>query len=90
MEERNFGKMPFEEFEKWEKETNSVVLFDNEKGIAFQKAKDNDGNPVLIIMVDDDSRKNTIVLFDEDLKRLMGFLFNCRKLGFHDLMGSVN
>jgi hypothetical protein len=37
--EKLFGDMSMSEIEKWEKETNSIVLLDNERGIAFQKCR---------------------------------------------------
>ena len=67
--------MSFDEIEQWEKESDTVLFFDNEKAIAFQKAKDDDeSNPALVVMVGDDSKENTIVLIDKQFKRLTDFL----------------
>lgn len=69
-----FSKMPINKIEQWEQKTDSAIFFDDEKAVAFQKAKDEENNPALILMFGNNSKENTIVLVDEQLKRLETFL----------------
>jgi hypothetical protein len=65
-----FRGMTLQQIEKWENETNSVVLFDDEIGISFQKCKDED--PALVIMID--GRKKPVLLLSDQIKNLKNFL----------------
>lgn len=69
-----FSQLPINEMEQWEQDNNAVLFFEDEKGIAVQKANDDEDNPVIIIMHGDTSRNNAIVLIDEQVKRLNKFL----------------
>lgn len=69
--EETFGSMTFNEIEKFEKVTNSVVLFDgNGRGIGFQKT--NDG--ATIVMIDVGDKNEVIIILDDDIKRLRDYL----------------
>jgi hypothetical protein len=70
---RLFGDMAFGEVEKWERETNSLVLFDDASstiGIAFQKSKSDE--PALVIQID--GLKRPVVLFEDQIDDLMNYL----------------
>ena len=73
--ERKFGDMTFDEIEKWEKETNSIVLFDDEKGIGFQKSKFLDSNEPILLFIIDGVQKPFLVL-PEQIKNLKQYLNN--------------
>ena len=59
---QSFGDMTPNEIEQLEKKTNTIVLFDCEKGIAFQFAKSNDDVNGLAIMADDFELDNVLVI----------------------------
>lgn len=67
---QKFGEMSVTELEKWEKETNSVVLFDvsGGKAIAFQKSAN------AIVVQSDIKEGEVIILEGEEIKRLKEFI----------------
>jgi hypothetical protein len=65
-----FGDMEFGEIEKWEKDVNAIVIFDDERGIAFQKTKDDE--PGLAIL--DDLDVPVFIIFENDIQRLKEYL----------------
>ncbi|MCL1942065.1 MAG: hypothetical protein FWF54_00710 [Candidatus Azobacteroides sp.] len=70
-EEYSFADMTLSEIEKWEQDTDSVVLFDDETGIAFQKCKG--GNPpALVIMID--GREKPVILQYDQVNNLKSYL----------------
>jgi hypothetical protein len=69
---RAFGDMTLEEIEKFEKETNSIVLFDDERGINFQKSKEDGNDKTLFIVID--GMKRPIALLDIQVNELKSYL----------------
>lgn len=67
MKNKQFWQMPLEEIEKFEESTNSIVLFDNKRGIAFQCT---DSNLALII----DGIKQPFVAIEEQIESLKTFI----------------
>ena len=49
---KTFGDFTFDELDKWEKDTCSIVLFYGDSSIAFQKCKSSE--PMLAVAVDED------------------------------------
>jgi len=47
-----FRDLTQSEIEEWEKKANGIVLFDDEYGISFQKAQDEDGDYLFVIKSD--------------------------------------
>jgi len=64
----NFGSMNIAEIEMFEKNTNSLVLFSNERGVCFQKSSDE----ALSIQID--GCKKPLYLFIEQIKSLKCYL----------------
>jgi hypothetical protein len=67
-----FGDMTPEEIEKFEKESNSIVLFYDERGINFQKSKEDGNDKTLFIVID--GMKKPIVLYDLQINALKSYL----------------
>jgi hypothetical protein len=70
---RLFGDMTPKEIEAFEKQSNSIVLFDESTGINFQKSKE-DGDEALIILID--RVKKPVVIFGSQLDELRSWLNN--------------
>jgi hypothetical protein len=68
---RLFGDMTPEEIEAFEKQSGSIVLFDGEIGINFQRSQE-EGDRALIIVID--NVKQPIVIFDSQLDTLKSWL----------------
>tara|TARA_B100000378_G_C17684421_1_gene285710 strand:+ start:85 stop:327 length:243 start_codon:yes stop_codon:yes gene_type:complete len=71
---KNFSDIPFNEINEWEKENESKLFYENDKGISFHRIKDDDDEELLIISVGDNSPKNTINLIGEQVKMLKLYL----------------
>jgi len=72
--EKTFGNMTFDEIEKWEKQTNSIILFNshNETGYAFQNCSDKEEKALAILFdLDDDC---PALFVGNDILRLKEFL----------------
>jgi hypothetical protein len=67
---RLFGDMTPKEIEAFEKESGSIVLFDGEIGINFQRSQDGDRSLIIVI----DNVKRPIVIFDSQLDTLKSWL----------------
>jgi hypothetical protein len=70
---RLFGDMTPGEIESFEKRSNSIVLFDEETGINFQKSRE-DGDEALIILIDNVERP--VVIFGSQIDTLKSWINN--------------
>jgi hypothetical protein len=69
---RLFSDMTLEEIEAFEKKSNSIVLFDDETGINFQRSLD--GDKALVVLID--KLKRPIIILDSQVDALKSWLNN--------------
>ncbi|MDR2653265.1 MAG: hypothetical protein LBC68_13335 [Prevotellaceae bacterium] len=66
-----FFDMTLHEIEEYEQKTNSIVLIDDYRGVAFQNGSDDEGTALFIIV---DGIKRPIVLLYEQINTLKDYL----------------
>lgn len=72
VKQKKFACMSYEEIKKFEVSTNSVVLYNRNRMLAFQKCKGDDNSIAVII----DGIKEPILLFDNAINDLKAYLNN--------------
>lgn len=68
----NFADMTPIEIEQWEVKTNTIVVFDGNLGVAFQKLGKRNGG--LAIMVKNSAKKSVIILDKYEAGRIKEFM----------------
>jgi len=68
---RLFGDMTLEEIEEFEKKANAIVLFSDERGVAFQKGVD---SPDEFLVIQVDGVEKPLILHKEQVVFLMRYL----------------